>query len=319
MLDGHGMPIREKDKRHESETKGGIGGSKTGEKKYKKVSTRRIDPARPGPSRSKRSPEDLKVTPIEQTPSRCINTVQNATAAPCRAGDLTRLFQRLTLAIDLTIAQLLIRTIHRFHSKDHMPQELHDPPRHGVVQVRLDHPLPELDVVVARPSVHLALRHGELSAACGSDLCGLAHVFASGQLLLKGGGAVEWRGAGALEDIPPDLLGHVGVEPMSFAAAGIPVTAKVDVAIPFDKVGLKHAHGVDIVVERSVGVPRHVEPGPVGMKEDDGGGESVVMVNDIGQIGHGFMAFVDWGGEDVRIGASFLGGIDDVDGALPTN
>lgn len=42
------------------------------------------------------------------------------------------------------------------------------------------------------------------------------------------------------------------------------------------------------------------------------------MINDIGEVGHGFMAFVHGGREDFVTGSHSLGGINGIDSPLPT-
>lgn len=81
---------------------------------------------------------------------------------------------RSALSINLTVAELFIRTINRLPAENDMPEELHDPTTLGVVLVRVDHPLADLDVVVDRPLADLIARDGELRAAGGADLLGHA-------------------------------------------------------------------------------------------------------------------------------------------------
>lgn len=64
-------------------------------------------------------------------------------------------------------------------------------------------------------------------------------------------------------------------------------------------------------------MPGHEEAGAVGVEEGDCGGEVVVVVDHVGEVGHGLVAFVEGGGEGVGVGARFLGGVDDVDCSLP--
>lgn len=175
----------------------------------------------------------------------------------------------LAFAIDLTIAKLLIRTIDSLHAKNDMPQELHHPPGHGIVQFRLDNPLPELHIVLTRSLQHLAPRDHKLRTARRANLLRLAHVLLRGEFLLIRRRGVQWRGARSLKDIPPDLLGDMLIETVGFLAAGVPIAAEVDVAVFLDEVGLKHAHGVDVVVEWSVIVPCHEEPCAMGVEKGD--------------------------------------------------
>lgn len=56
----------------------------------------------------------------------------------------------------------------------------------------------------------------------------------------------------------------------------------------------------------------------MGVEEGDCGGKFIVVINDIGEVGHGFMAFIDRGRKGFVIGSHVLGGIDYVKGPLPT-
>ena len=51
---------------------------------------------------------------------------------------------------------------------------------------------------------------------------------------------------------------------------GIPVAAEVDVAVLLHKWDLKGVQGVDVVVERGVGVPGREEARAVGVQEYEG-------------------------------------------------
>lgn len=199
-----------------------------------------------------------------------------------------------------------------------MPQKLHDSSRRGVSQFRIDDPLPELDIVFLGSPLHLVSRDGELRTARRADLVGLADIFLSQGFLLIRRREIQRRRARSFKDIPPDLLGDMTIVAVVFLAARVPVAAEVHVAVLLDKVELEHAHGCDVVVERGVDVPCHEEPGAVGVEEDDGGGEAVVVVDHVGEVAHGFVALVGWGRKHIGIGSRFLGGIDDVDGSLPT-
>lgn len=82
------------------------------------------------------------------------------------------------------------------------------------------------------------------------------------------------------------------VEPVGFLAAGVPVAAEIDVAVVLDKVGSQHAHCVDVVVERGVIVPCQEEAVAMCVEKDYCRGKGVVVVNYVGEVGHGFVAFV---------------------------
>lgn len=53
------------------------------------------------------------------------------------------------------------------------------------------------------------------------------------------------------------------------------------------------------------------------VEEGDCGGEVVVVVDYVGEIGHGFVAFVEWGHQGVGVRSCFSRGVDNVDCALP--
>ena len=55
----------------------------------------------------------------------------------------------------------------------------------------------------------------------------------------------------------------------------------------------------------------------VGVEEDYGGGEVMVVVDDVGKVGHCFVAFVDRDGEGEGVIEGGGGGVDGVDGSLP--
>lgn len=54
------------------------------------------------------------------------------------------------------------------------------------------------------------------------------------------------------------------------------------------------------------------------VEEGDGGWEAVVVVDDVGQVGHGLVALVDGSGERVGVLDGGIGWVDGVDSALPT-
>lgn len=161
------------------------------------------------------------------------------------------------LAVNLTIAQLLIWAVDGVHAENHMPQELHHPSRRGVAQFRVDNPLAEFDVILTGPELHLRATKRELRTARGANLVRFAQVALVVGLCLVRRRSVEGWSGGAVEDVPPDLIGDVGVVAVGFLAAGVPVAAEVDVAVLLDEIELEHAHCGDVVVERSVDMPGH--------------------------------------------------------------
>lgn len=207
-----------------------------------------------------------------------------------------------TLPIDLTIAEFLVGTtteesapptptfiggkysrnlLYSFLAENHMPQELHHTPTRRIVLVGIDNPLPESDIIVARPLEDLLSRHGELRTARGADFFWFRQELLLGRHCCTGRGSrrVQRRGARSVEDLRPDLVGDVAVDTVGGLAAWVPVAAEVDVAIALDEVELEGAHGGYVIVERGVDVPGHKEAGAVGVEEGDGGGEGVVVVN----------------------------------------
>ena len=69
-------------------------------------------------------------------------------------------------------------------------------------------------------------------------------------------------------------------------------------------------------MERGVGVPGGEEAGAVGVDEDEGGWEVGVVVDDVGEVGHGFAAFGQGGRVGVGAGGVGVAG-DGVDSCLP--
>lgn len=86
--------------------------------------------------------------------------------------------------------------------------------------------------------------------------------------------------------------------------AGRFLAAEVDVAVSLDGVDLQVADGVDVAVGDGVGVPGLGPAVFVAVDEDHGGGETVVVFDDVLEVGEAFFAFVDGG---------VAGGIDVVD------
>ena len=78
----------------------------------------------------------------------------------------------------------------------------------------------------------------------------------------------------------------MGVVPVRFQTARVPVAAQVHVAVFLDKGDPEGAQRVDVVVEGRVGVPGGVEAGAVGVQEDEGRGEGGVVVDYVREVGH---------------------------------
>lgn len=103
---------------------------------------------------------------------------------------------------------------------------------------------------------------------------------------------------------------------MRFQASRIPVAAEINVAVFLYEGYPQRSQGGDVVVEGGVRVPGGEEARAVGMQEGEGGRQVGVVVDYVGEVGHGFPAFVHWrcqGGGVRGIG----GGVDGVDCCLP--
>lgn len=103
---------------------------------------------------------------------------------------------------------------------------------------------------------------------------------------------------------------------MRFQASRIPVAAEINVAVFLYEGYPKRSQGVDVVVEGRVRVPGGEEARAVGMQEGEGGRQVGVIVDYVGEVGHGFSAFVHWRcqGGGVRVVGR---GVDGVDCCLP--
>lgn len=126
--------------------------------------------------------------------------------------------------------------LYPFHPKNDMPQEFHHPPGGSVAKFRVDNPLPELDIILQRALLNLLSRERELCAACGANLGRLAKISLAREFLLRGRGSIQRRRTRAGEDIRPDLLGDMGIGAVGVLAAGIPITAKIHVAVLLDEI-----------------------------------------------------------------------------------
>ena len=96
----------------------------------------------------------------------------------------------------------------------------------------------------------------------------------------------------------------------------VPIATKIDVAVLLHKRYPKRVESIDVGMQGSVGVPGRQEAGAVGVHECHYGREGGVVVDDIGQVGHGFVALVHRGGE-CDVGGGKDGRVDGVDCALP--
>lgn len=76
------------------------------------------------------------------------------------------------------------------------------------------------------------------------------------------------------------------VLPVRDLASRIPIAAEVRVSILLDEGDAEGPEGVNVVVERSVGVPGFGKSTPMRVDEDECGGEGIVVVNYEGEVGH---------------------------------
>ena len=186
-----------------------------------------------------------------------------------------------------------------------MPQKLQHPPALRIAHLCIHNPLPEPLVIAQRPRPHLIPRDSELGTARGPHQ---RRRLRPGPLLL-----LRTR---ARKHVGPHVRRHVRVAPVRLQAARVPVAAQVDVAVALHDGDPEGPQGVDVVVERRVSVPGGEEAGAVGVEEDEGGGQVGVVIDDVGEVGHGFSAFVH-GARESCVGGVGGGGVDAVDGRLP--
>lgn len=117
-----------------------------------------------------------------------------------------------------------------------MPQELHHPPGRSIAKFCIDNPLPELNIILQWSLLNLISRERELCAACGANLGRLAKISLTREFLLRGRGSIQRRRTRAGEDIRPDLLGDMGIGAVGVLAAGVPIAAKIHVAVLLDEI-----------------------------------------------------------------------------------
>lgn len=173
-----------------------------------------------------------------------------------------------------------------------MPGILQHPSTNIIRQLRAKHPIIIPFVVGLWPPQHLIPRHRELRTT--------RHAY-------------HLRHIGIIEQLLPRLridllrgLARTLTEWVDFIRTpGRLLAAEVDIAVSLDGVDLQVADGVDVAVGEGVGVPGLGPAVFVAVDEDHGGGEVVVVFDDVLEIGEAFFAFVDGG---------VAGGIDVVDG-----
>lgn len=108
------------------------------------------------------------------------------------------------------------------------------------------------------------------------------------------------------------------VLPMGLQTSRVPVAAQVHIAVLLDKAQLQRAHGGNVVVQRRINVPGLEEAGAVRMEEGNCGRELVVVVDYVGEVGHGLVAFIYGRGECV-LALGGTGRVNRVYRALPTS
>ena len=155
-------------------------------------------------------------------------------------------------------------------------------------------------VIRLRPLEDLFPRHGKLRAT--SDANHLRHLLALHQRPPSSRVIILRRFA---------RIGRVAKRLNFIRTSYGRVAPQVGVAILLDEVQLELLYGDDVVVVGRVIVPGLRKAVAVRVQEDDGLGEVVVVLHDVGQVDVRFAAFVS---VDVEGGG---GVVDDVDGALP--
>ena len=179
-----------------------------------------------------------------------------------------------------------------------MPQKLHHAATLRIALPRLHHPAAEGLIVLPRPLQHPLPAHRKLRAARRADL--FRDLMAAPVIphRLSSVRREDARGRVA-EDGLPHLGRDVPVEAVRGQAAGVPVAAEVDVAVGLDEGEAQCVQGGDVGVQGRVGVPGGEEAGGVGVQERERGGERAVVVDEVGQVGHAFVAFVQGRGQGV--------------------
>lgn len=209
-------------------------------------------------------------------------------------------------------------------TKDDVPEKLHYAPAAGIVAVCVYDPLSELDVVFLRASMHLLSRYGELRATGSPDFFGFGQEFLfsrSIQCSVRCKACryrpVQGRRAGPFKYFLPHGLCDVPIDAMCFLATGIPIAPEVDISVLLDEVELQRPHGRYVVVQGSIYMPCHEKAPAMGMQERDGRRELVVVIDQVGKVGHGLVAFVEGRLELMFIGTRRSRRVDHIDCAFP--
>ena len=146
-------------------------------------------------------------------------------------------------------------------AENHVPQVLHDPPTRPILQLRIQDPLPVLQVIFLRPSEHPFSRHRKLRATGRAYFLGLLSP---------------------IEQFRPYLRCDMRVDPIIYLTARVPVAAQIDVPVASHEAGSELAQRVGVVVEGGVGVPGGPETVAVRVDEGHDCWEGVVVVDDVG-------------------------------------
>ena len=213
--------------------------------------------------------------------------------------------------------------------KDNMPQVLKHTSTVRVGQLCIQQPLSKANIVVPRPRQDGLSRQAELSTARHPNFRNSLHQAVSrGRtcksrlppiILVNARSKRSRRRARIRKHIVPDLRRHGKISSCLAAivnTARIRVAAEVNVAIFYDVGELQGANGDDLVVERGVGVPGCFKAVAVGVEEEEDAGEVGVVVDYMGEVGHGFVAFVLGDDEGVIRGPVC---VDIVEGSLPAS
>ena len=181
-------------------------------------------------------------------------------------------------------------SLDRMHAKHDRPQELHHAPALRIALPRLHDPVAERDIIRPWALTDPLPAHCELRAARGGDFLAAGDVVRLFVLRRRKKG--RWR-RHVGENLAPDLRRDVFVRPVRGQAAGVPVAAEIHVAVLLHEGDLQGVQRGDVGVQGRVGVPGGEEAGGVGVQEREGAGERGVVVDDVGEVGHAFVAFVE--------------------------
>lgn len=95
----------------------------------------------------------------------------------------------------------------------------------------------------------------------------------------------------------PDLGRDMLIDPMRLLAPWIPIAPQIYITVRLYVRELQCTQSIHIIVEGCVGMPGGQEACPVGVDENECGRKRVVVVDDITEIGHGFVTFVHRSGQ----------------------